>query len=240
MQPQSNLLGISRRRLLQLAGAGIVVSTIGSQLFNNQPTIATEKASNISSDEALNNLIEGNKRFVNEEKLHPNQTLHHIEASAKGQNPFAVILGCADSRVPPEIVFDQGLSSLFVVRVAGNILDNEILGSIEYALDHLGVPLIMVLGHERCGAVKATVDAVAKGGTVPPHIDSLVKAISPAVLQVKNLSGDLVDQAIRANIKRVVGQLQQSTLVSKFVSANQVKIVGGYYDLDTGIVEQII
>src|SRR6059036_1627413 len=103
------------------------------------------------------------------------------EELAKSQHPFAVVLGCSDSRVPPEIVFDQGLGDLFVLRVAGNVINDESLGSIEYAVDHLAVRLIVVLGHQRCGAVKAEKDTIAAKGEAPGHIQSLVTAIKPAV-----------------------------------------------------------
>ena len=137
--------------------------------------------------------------------------------------------------MPPELVFDQGLGDLFVVRVAGNILGDAVLGSIEYAAQNLNVPLVMVLGHERCGAVTAAV----KGGKVAAHIDSLVKAIQPAVEQAKGKSGDLLDNAVRANVQMVVEQMSVSEPLADLVKSQKLQIVGGRYDLDTGTVEII-
>ena len=162
----------------------------------------------------------------------------HRVTIAQHQHPFAVIFGCADSRVPPEIIFDQGLGDLFVIRVAGHVLDAAALGSIEYAAVELGVPLVMVLGHQRCGAVKAAVEAVERGSTVPGHMPTLVDAIRPAVAKAKGSPGDLLDNAVRAHVAVVVGQLQSSEpILAALVRANKVKIVGARNDLDSGVVE---
>src|SRR5207248_488537 len=152
----------------------------------------------------------------------------------KSQHPFAIIVSCSDSRVPPEIVFDQGLGNLFVLRVAGNVIDDHSLGSIEYAVDHLAVRLIVVLGHQRCGAVKAAKETIAAKGEAPAHIQSLVAAIKPAV--ESTLNGDL-DATIKANVKDVVDALGSSTPILKGkVDAGDVQVIGGYYSLDTGAV----
>src|SRR5437762_1248989 len=152
----------------------------------------------------------------------------------KSQHPFAIIVSCSDSRVPPEIVFDQGLGDLFVLRVAGNVINDESLGSIEYAVDHLAVRLIVVLGHQRCGAVKAAKETIAAKGVAPAHIQSLVAAIKPAV--ESTLNGDL-DATIKANVKDVVDALRSSTPILKGkVDAGDVQVIGGYYSLDTGAV----
>ncbi|MGA9176521.1 MAG: carbonic anhydrase [Desulfobacterales bacterium] len=143
------------------------------------------------------------------------------------------MLSCSDSRVPPEILFDQGLGDLFVIRLAGNILDDAALASLEYAVEHLGVKYIMVLGHERCGAVEAAL----KGGEVPGHIGSLVKAIQPAVEKAKNQPGDLLDNAVRANITIVVQQLKSSEpILEELVKKGDLTVVGTRYDLDDGVV----
>lgn len=154
---------------------------------------------------------------------------------AIGQHPFAIVLGCADSRVPPEIIFDQGLGDLFVIRVAGNIVDDAILGSIEYAVEELGTPLVLVLGHEGCGAVAATI----KHGEILGHISTLLNAIQPAVDTAKTESGDLLDNAVRANIKLVVDQLKSSLPVADFVKHDKLKVVGAQYNLKCGTVEMI-
>ena len=152
----------------------------------------------------------------------------------KSQHPFAIVLGCADSRVPPEIAFDQGLGDLFVVREAGNVIDDHSLGSIEYAVDHLAVRLIVVLGHQRCGAVKAAKETIAAKTEAPAHIQSLVTAIQPAVEETTR--GDL-NATIEANVKNVAQALRSSTPVLKpKVDSGELKVVGAYYSLDTGTV----
>jgi carbonic anhydrase len=152
----------------------------------------------------------------------------------KSQHPFATIVSCSDSRVPPEIVFDQGLGDLFVLRVAGNVIDDHSLGSIEYAVDHLAVRLIIVLGHQRCGAVKAARETIAAKGTAPGHIQSLVTAIQPAV--ETTAKGDL-EATIKANVDHVVQALRSSTPILKAkVDSGELRVVGAYYSLDTGSV----
>ncbi len=154
---------------------------------------------------------------------------------AKAQNAFAIVLGCSDSRVPPEVLFDQGLGDIFTVRVAGNIADDVALGSMEYAVDHFATALIVVLGHERCGAVSATVEAV-KTGTMPrPHIASLVSAIAPAVEAVRHQPGDPVENAIRQNVRSVVALLKSSApVLDRAASFGWLDIVGAEYHLASG------
>ncbi len=235
MAHRKTLKGISRRNLLKVAGAGVLVAGIGTQ-FCSPSAAKEEPVSTLTSDEALKKLMDGNQRYTDEKRSFPDQTLERREQVAKGQKPFAAILACADSRVPPEILFDQGLGDLFDVRVAGNILEDATLASIEYAVEHLHVPLVMVLGHERCGAVEAAL----KGGEIPGHISRLVEAIKPAVAKVKGQSGDAVDNAVKANVQLVVEQLKSSQpLVNKLVEKGKLKIVGGRYDLDSGKIEII-
>jgi carbonic anhydrase len=195
----------------------------------------TQPATEIpTADQALERLMAGNKRYVAAQQVHPHQTPERCVELKDGQYPFAVILGCADSRVPPEVIFDQGLGDLFVIRVAGNVLDDLVLGSIEYAVAHLHTPLIVVLGHSNCGAVGATVE----GGELEGHLPSLAAAIQPAVDQAKSLPGDLVDNAVRANATMVVEQLEASEpVLSELVDAGKLKVVAARYDLDTGEVE---
>jgi carbonic anhydrase len=185
---------------------------------------------------ALEKLKAGNQRYVSGQLVHHHQSGTRMRAIAIGQHPFAIILGCADSRVPPEIVFDQGLGDLFVIRVAGNIIDDAILGSIEYAVEELGTALVLVLGHERCGAVAAAI----KHGEISGHISTLLNAIQPAVDMVKNDPGDLLDNAVRANIKLVVEQLKSSLPVAEFVRRDRLKVVGAQYNLSCGTVEMIV
>jgi carbonic anhydrase len=187
-------------------------------------------------EEAMQKLIEGNKRFIASETIHPNQTADRRAEVSNGQKPFAIIVGCSDSRIPPEIIFDQGLGDIFVIRVAGNIVDDAALGSIEYAVDHLGVELILVLGHGKCGAVSATV----QGGGAHGHIACIVNAIAPAVEKARNQSGDLIDNAIKANVELVVNQISYSKpILSELVENKKIKIAGAYYNIESGAVEII-
>ena len=152
----------------------------------------------------------------------------------KSQHPFAIILSCSDSRVPPELVFDEGLGDLFVVRVAGNVLNDEILGSIEFGVDVLGARVILVLGHQGCGAVTVAMKAVAVNGEAPGHIQSLVTAIKPVVQSTPKAD---LDTLIKANVKHVVDALRSSTPILKAkVVSGDIDLIGGYYTLDTGAV----
>jgi carbonic anhydrase len=193
------------------------------------PRVANEAPAN----EALLRLMQGNQRYALNKAQHPNQTLARRTELEAGQHPFAVILSCSDSRVPPELVFDRGLGDLFVVRVAGNIADNDDLGSIEYAVEHLGIKLIVVLGHEKCGAVKAAVD----GAHVPGHLQTIVSAIEPAVREAKDLPGDRIRNCVLANARYVARQIRGSEPVLKeLIQKEGVKVVAAYYSLDTGAV----
>lgn len=236
MADKKNFPGFSRRNLLKAAGVGAFLATgIGDKLITGKKAGA-EEVSNITAEKALEMLTEGNQRYVEKKLSHPHQTGERILEVAKVQHPFAAILGCADSRVVPEIIFDQGIGDLFVQRVAGNIVDDAIAGSIEYAVEELGVPLLIVLGHERCGAVTAAI----KGGQVPGHISTLIDAIKPVVEKTKSQPGDMVDNAVRANVKFVVEKLSSyDDVVSELVKSGKLKIVGGRYDLDTGKVDII-
>jgi carbonic anhydrase len=178
----------------------------------------------------------GNQRFVRHQLQHPDQSEGRVHEVSQAQHPFVTILSCADSRVPAEIVFDQGIGDIFDVRIAGNIATPEAIGSIEYAAVLLGTPLLMVLGHERCGAVTAAV----KGEALLGEIGSFVKAIQPAVNRVKDQAGDAVENAVVANVYYQIKQLQQrSSLLTERVQSGTLKIVGGRYDLDTGAVTVI-
>jgi carbonic anhydrase len=229
-------------------------------LSGSQVTYAADPAhaaqSIIPPSEAISRLKEGNGRYTSGNPQHPHESREERtqmaakshenlgmsaadaakrrEELANSQHPFAVVLGCADSRVPPEIVFDQGLGDLFVVRVAGNVIDDHALGSIEYAVDHLSVRLIVVLGHQHCGAVKAARETIAAKGTAPGHIQSLVTAIQPAV--ESTAKGDL-EATIKANVDHVVQALRSSTPILKAkVDSGELRVVGAYYSLDTGAV----
>ncbi|MFO0752222.1 MAG: carbonic anhydrase [Thermodesulfovibrionales bacterium] len=187
----------------------------------------------VSPEQALRKLLDGNQRYVAGKTTGPNRTVARRSFVAKGQKPFAVILGCSDSRVPPEVLFDQGLGDLFVIRNAGNVADPVVIGSIEYAVEHLGVHLIMVLGHKKCGAVDATV----KGGEAPGSIKSIVEKIQPAVEKAKLKQGDLLANSVKSNVKMVAEQLiREKPILAHSIEEGELKVVGAYYDLDTGAV----
>lgn len=205
-------------------------------LLNAALPLHAEEAKGVRADEALARLVEGNKRFVEMKLAHPDQDAGCRTALAKGQQPFAVVLGCSDSRVPPELIFDQGLGNLFVIRVAGNVADDIGLASIEYAVEHTGSQLVVVLGHERCGALTAAV----KGGELPGHLPALMTALQPAVEKSRGASADAVDAAVRANVELTAAQLRESKpILAEMVEKGEIKIVGARYDLDTGAVELI-
>ncbi len=191
------------------------------------------------ADLALQELLAGNRRYRTGQVLHPHQTEHRRQALTQNQQPFAAILGCSDSRVPPELIFDQGLGDLFVVRVAGNILDDAgVMASLEFAVVRLKTPLIVVLGHQHCGAVEAAVAAYEANQQVAGHLGFVVNAIRPAVAEAHQLGGNFVDQAIRRNIQRNVQKLQQMDWVGADKAfERRVRIVGAYYHLESGQVE---
>ena len=201
--------------------------------FNDEPS---DELTDLTADQILEKLMRGNQRYVDHKLRHPHQTGLQMEEIAAGQHPIAIILGCADSRVPPEIIFDQGLGDLFVIRVAGNILDDAILGSIEYATEEFGVRLVMVLGHERCGAIAAAV----QGGEALGHISTLVSAILPALQNLEPFPADPIEAAVRANVQWVVQQLRRSEpILTSLLEVGKLKVVGARYDLDDGEVQII-
>ncbi len=219
---------------LQLAAWLILFSLLSAVQFALAADPAHPEQPTVAPAEAVSKLKEGNGRYTSGNLEHPGQTTERRAELAKDQHPFAVILSCSDSRVPPEIVFDQGLGDLFVVRVAGNVIDDHGLGSIEYAVDHLGTRLIVVLGHQSCGAVKAAKETVAAKGKAPGHIQSLVTAIKPVV---EATAKDDLDTTIKANVKHVAQALRSSTPILKAkVDSGNVQVIGGYYSLDTGAV----
>src|SRR5262245_31959493 len=185
----------------------------------------------VTPDSALAELKEGNAHHAAHRYTHPHETASRMRQLASVQHPHAEVLSCADSRVPPEILFDQGLGDLFVVRVAGNVVSDTELGSLEYGAEHLHVPLLVVLGHQHCGAVTAAVG----GGEAEGHIGSLIGLLRPAVEKARGLPGDHIENAVRANVEMVVKQLRTSgPVLEKLVSNGELKVVGAVYSLDTG------
>ena len=188
-----------------------------------------------SDGEPFARLLAGNQRFVGGHARHPHQSIADLHEVATGQHPFAITVGCADSRVSPELLFDQGLGDIFDNRVAGNIVDDLLLGSIEFAVEEFGSPLIVVLGHERCGAITATIDAIESGGTAPGHIGVIVEALRPIVEPVLSQPGDKVENAVRANVRAQTAQLlSRSELLAEHVAAGELRVAGARYDLDNG------
>lgn len=226
--PQINL---SRRSLFKFGAGAIATGVLTAGLGSN--LLAAEKKpveEDITPDKALQELLDGNERFAKRKRRNPDQSYSRLVEVAKGQKPFASILGCADSRVPSEIVFDQGLGDLFVCRIAGNIATTQQIGSLEFGSLVLGTKVIMVVGHKRCGAVQAAI----KGAPVPGQIGSLLEAIKPSVESSKDQPGDKVENACKANVLAQVKKLKSSSVLSELIKAEKLKIVGGYYDLDTG------
>ena len=237
LHPQFNL---SRRSLFKFGagaiGTGVLTAGLSSNLLAAEKKAPVAPAEDdITPDKALQELLDGNDRFVTSKRRNGNQTHSRLLEVAKSQKPFASILGCADSRVPSEIVFDQGLGDLFVCRIAGNIATTQQIGSLEFGSLVLGSKVIMVVGHERCGAV----DAAIKGAQVPGRIGSLLEAIQPSVESSKEQSGDKLENACKANILAQVEKLKSSSVLSELIKAEKLKIVGGYYDLDTGRISMV-
>ena len=188
----------------------------------------------VTAEQALNLLKEGNKRFVEGKSIKPHQSKDRIKELATGQKPFAVIVGCSDSRVPSEIIFDQGLGDLFIIRTAGQVSSFASWGSIEFANAILGAKLIVVVGHTKCGAVAAA----CKIPEVPGQIVTLINAIKPAAQLAKKHEGDLVENAVKINVAMQVQQLQNlEPVLTKAVQSGDTKIVGAVYDLSSGKVE---
>jgi carbonic anhydrase len=186
--------------------------------------------------EALAELLAGNKRFVSGRPEHGHQVAAAAAASG-GQQPHAVVVGCIDSRVPLEAIFDQTFGSICVVRSGAHVVDRAVLGSVGFAVSALGVPLVVVLGHKRCGAVAATVDAVRAGAHPAGDIGYLVDEIAPAVRAVGVDDPDAADKAMRAHVGRTVRRMQSIDAVAGAATAGHVDVVGAVYDLDTGLVE---
>lgn len=229
---------LPRRNFLKLAGAAALGMGLSSVAKAQAAGSLPPKPENeVTPDEALERLIQGNTRYV-KGTMRRHDFIAERPALALGQNPYAGILSCADSRIGPEYAFDSGRGDLFVCRVAGNFADTNSIASFEYGVAVLGVPLIMVLGHASCGAIKSTIEAVEDGTKFPGHIPSLVNHLRPAVKATLKQPGDRVVNATKANVVLNVRELRESNpILSKAVAEKKLKIIGGYYNLDTGRVE---
>jgi len=186
-----------------------------------------------TAEEVLQTLLEGNKRFVEGNLLHPNHCQESRQLVMHQQEPVATILTCADSRVPPVDIFDQGIGDLFIVRVAGNIIGDHTLGSIEYAVAYLHTPLIIVMGHSSCGAITA----VAKGANLGGHMATLAPPIQTAIKNIKDAEGDLIENASKEVACHIARNIETSEpIIADFVEEGKVKVIAAYYDLQSGIV----
>jgi len=185
----------------------------------------------LTPPQALDQLKAGNQRFVQNQPIDPNRSPERRQQVSQGQTPFATVVGCSDSRVAPELIFDQGLGDLFIVRVAGNVVGPLEIDSIEYAADVVRTPLVVVLGHERCGAVTAVLAGQTK------DIEALAKQIEPAVQETKGLKKDRLEQTIKANVGLVVEKLRKNKILEKWIREKKLEVLGGYYHLGSGEVE---
>ncbi len=245
---------LSRRNMIATGGIGIVgLAAVGGgvaqaakpkqmALAPLPPVPQADGKTLFSADEALARLKEGNRRFVADQPVQADISSKRRMAIAQGQAPFAAIVSCSDSRAGPEQLFGAGLGELFIVRTAGNYVDTAGMGSLEFGVASLGAPLIVVLGHERCGAVKAATAVVKENAKLPGSLGPMVEPIIPAVLLAKSEhkeGGDLVEEAGHANVKRVVENLRttRSPVIGDSIQSGKVKVVGAYYDLDTGTVD---
>lgn len=228
---------IPRRNFLGLLGAGIAAAVFAPMLRAAPKGPPPKPRNVITAGQALQRLIEGNERYV-KGAMTRHDFATEREALAGGQNPYAGILGCADSRIGPEFAFDAARGDLFVVRVAGNFVSDEGLASLEYATAVLGTPLLVVLGHDKCGAVDAAIKVVNDGEKLPGHLPGLISHLKPAVKAANGQSGDLLENAIRDNVLLNVEKLKSSSpLISKSVAEGKVRVVGGVYRLATGRVD---
>jgi carbonic anhydrase len=238
---QTCFCAISRRTLGKTFG-GFALSSAGFLLAGSAGAKEKKppKPGNVlSPDAALERLHDGNERYV-EGVTRRHDFKHEREALAGGQNPYAAILSCADSRIAPEYAFDSVRGDLFVCRIAGNFASNETTASLEYAVAVLNTPLILVLGHDACGAVDATIKSLKDDKPLPGHMPSLVEAIAPAVKASSSQSGDKLNNAIRQNVIDNVAKLKSATpILSAAVEAKKIKVVGGIYRLKSGEVEMV-
>ena len=242
-QESHHLPAPSRRRLFLLAASSIglfLMGTADGKEKEKEKEKNSPKPQNVlSPDASLKRLLEGNERYV-EGVSKRHDFRHEREALAGGQNPYAGILSCADSRIAPEYAFDSGRGDLFVCRVAGNFANDETVASLEYGVAVLGIPLILVLGHESCGAVDAAIKSMRDDKPLPGHMPSLVTAIAPAVKAVSQQTGDVLGNAIRQNVVDNVAKLRSATpILSAAVEQNKLKVIGGIYRLKDGRVDII-
>lgn len=241
-------INLSRRALVTGAATvtAFAAAPAAAQVVNRPgsarvvpPAPTKDGKSALNPDQALQLLKDGNTAFLRGEIADPDLSVRRRLDLARGQAPFVAYVSCSDSRVPPELLFGRGLGELFIVRNAGNTVDTVAKGSIEFAVAVLGVPLVVVMGHEACGAVKAAMDVVNRNARFPGAIDAMIEPIIPAVLEARSASGDATEAAIRQNVRRVVTNLRERSdpLLMEPQAQGKLKVVGAYYELGTGRVD---
>jgi carbonic anhydrase len=216
-----------------------VIIAVYAILFIAQKSIQISDivGSELSPDEVITMLTEGNNRYVANKSEYPNQNQRRRDlTSSKGQHPFATVLTCSDSRVPVEILFDRGIGDIFVIRVAGNVVDIDEAGSIEYGVDHLATPVLVILGHTHCGAVKAVVHEKKLHGKIPPLVDNIIPAVIKAKEQHPQLHGDaLIKEAVKFNVWQAIEDLfKESPITVERIKKGNLKVVGAIYDIESG------
>ncbi len=233
----------TRRKFIGGVGAAGAATFVGGQPAFAQNSdgglTPAPLATDLTPQQALDFLREGNAAFLRGDQTRVLTSAQRRLDLARGQSPFAAYVTCSDSRVPPELLFGRGLGELFIIRNAGNTVDTVALGSIEYAVAQLNTPLVVVMGHESCGAVDAATKVVTENATFPGSIGPMVEPIIPAVLSVRDEPGDLLDNSVRANVRRVVRQLRSQTdpIMLEPQQEGRLWVVGAYYHLDTGEVD---
>lgn len=243
MKKKPEETGITRRAIMSTAAVGVAAATLpfaNRALAAAPPDPAVPAPPSLTADQALEALKRGNREFLAGRAAVPDRDGRRRLEIARAQYPIAVLVSCSDSRVPPELLFGRGLGELFIIRNAGNTIDTVAMGSLEYAVAELNVPLVVVMGHERCGAVAAAVSVVQDGATFPGSIGQMVEPIIPAVLDARrNNPADLLDASVRANVRRTVTRLREFSepMVLDRLRERKLRIVGARYDLDDGTVD---
>lgn len=235
------MLNSSESTRREFIGLSLSAGVAGAAMLSATAQAGDERAANRDPKSVLARLLDGNQRFMRGESARVGRKPEDFAQDAKGQAPLAAIVACADSRVAPELVFDQGMGELFVVRVAGNVVSGTgplLKGSLEFGVAELGVRLIMVLGHSECGAVKAAIEHIDASDALPGSIGGLVELIKPAVVAAKGQPGNKLDNVIRANVLRCVARLKGlDPILSKMVDKGELQVVGATYELSTGEVK---
>ena len=235
--------GLTRRAVMNATALGVAAAAtapLSGPLFAAPPNPANPAPPSLTPDQALEALKRGNREFLAGKASTEDRDARRRLEIARAQFPIAVLVSCSDSRVPPELLFGRGLGQLFIIRNAGNTIDTVAMGSLEYAVAELNVPLVVIMGHERCGAVSAAVSVVEKGTTFPGSIGQMVEPIIPAVLEARRGNPtDLLDAAVRANVSRTVARLREFSepMVLDRLKQRKLRVVGARYDLDDGQVD---